>query len=165
MKWYIAKTKPKKEDFATIHLANQGFPVYLPKSRARRFFKSKITQVIQPLFPSYLFVQIGSELGFHYVQNTRGINSIVKFGRHIPPIDASFIQMLKEKEKEGLIHLQPRKYKKGNPVEIIEGPFKGLQGVFDQTLKGIDRVRILLNAIEFQASIVIHPLSIASASG
>ena len=164
MKWYIAKTKPKQEEYAKMHLTNQEFPVYLPKSRARRFFKNKITQVIQPLFPSYLFVQIGSELGFHYVQNTRGISSIVKFGRHIPPIDTSFIQKLKEKEKEGLILLQPRKYEKGNPVEIIEGPFKGLQGVFDQALKGIDRVRILLKAIEYQASIVIHPLSIASAT-
>ncbi len=162
MKWYVAKTKPKKEEYAVIHLSNQGFPVYLPKSSTRRFFKNKIIQTIKPLFPCYLFVQIGSKLGFHYVQNTRGVSSIVKFGDYIPPIDDSFIQMIKDHEKDGLINLEPRKYKKGESVEIIKGPLEGFEAVFDQELKDNDRVRILLKTIEYQASVVIHPLHIAS---
>ncbi|OGP27127.1 MAG: hypothetical protein A2038_11645 [Deltaproteobacteria bacterium GWA2_57_13] len=52
-------------------------------------------------------------------------------------------------------HIQPRSYKPGDQVKIREGPFSGLDAIFEREMKGIDQVAVLLDLLGRQTRIVL----------
>ena len=45
---------------------------------------------------------------------------------------------------------------RGDEVRIKDGSLKGINGIFDRTMKDKNRVMILLTAINYQASVVVE---------
>jgi len=61
-------------------------------------------------------------------------------------------------EKEGIRHLiRPVRWKPGNRVRVVQGPFAGFEGRVSMTLRGGDRVRILLELFRRQAALECDP--------
>jgi transcription antitermination factor NusG len=44
----------------------------------------------------------------------------------------------------------------GDEIEVVEGPLKGLKGIFERELSDADRVLILLNYVSYQGQLVIE---------
>jgi ribosomal protein L24 len=65
---------------------------------------------------------------------------------------------LKAREKNGLIELM--KYGEepspGDEIMVMEGPLKGLKGIFYRELSDDERVMILLNYVSYQGSLMIE---------
>ena len=57
-KWYVVLTKPKQEERAEEHLAAQDREVFLPRVQLEKMRKGKRVDVVEPLFPGYLFVNV-----------------------------------------------------------------------------------------------------------
>jgi len=57
-RWFAVKAQPKREMRAFIHLANQGFRVFMPKGKKTVRHARKISTVITPFFPGYLFLAL-----------------------------------------------------------------------------------------------------------
>ena len=55
--WYVIRSKPRKEATALIHLERQGYRVYLPRMVRQARTRGRWVERIEPLFPSYLFLQ------------------------------------------------------------------------------------------------------------
>ena len=71
------------------------------------------------------------------------------------PIEDNIIEFIMEQTGEdGLIRVE-EELKRGDRVTVKNGLLGELSGIFEREIKGTDRVRILLNAINYQASIVI----------
>jgi hypothetical protein len=58
--WAVINTHPHREEMALENLMRQGFIAYCPMLRRRRSHGRRITPVLRPLFPSYLFVSTGA---------------------------------------------------------------------------------------------------------
>ena len=58
-RWYVLRTKPKREAQVASLLESKSIPVFLPKIKARR---PKRRAAWEPLFPGYLFCRLGAEL-------------------------------------------------------------------------------------------------------
>lgn len=56
--WHVAFTQPNAEVRAAAHLANQDFPVYLPRFMKRRRIGRREVRGPSPLFPRYIFVGV-----------------------------------------------------------------------------------------------------------
>lgn len=73
-------------------------------------------------------------------------------------IEAEIIRCLKAREKNGLIELM--KYgeepQPGDEIMVMEGPLKGLRGLFYRNLSDKERVMILLNYVAYQGSLTIE---------
>ena len=54
--------------------------------------------------------------------------------------------------------------KPGDAVVIKDGRFKNLCGVFERGMPDADRVRILLNAVSFQAHVVVNRALVSKVS-
>ena len=68
------------------------------------------------------------------------------------------LDALKAREVDGLIELL--KYGEepvlGDEIEVVEGPLKGLKGIFEREMSDADRVLILLNYVSYQGQLVIE---------
>ena len=145
--WYLVHTKPRKEILADENLKRQDFEAYLPFIKQTRRRRGHWTPVIEPLFPRYLFVrlEIGSD-NFASIRYTKGVSNLVRFSEEPAVVSDEIIEFLKQEEDidSGLRHFEKPLFNAGDKVFIEDGPFAGMQGIF-QAQRGEDRVIILLN--------------------
>lgn len=79
--WYLAYCRSKEEERASLHLKNQEIDSYYPMVEVERLVRGKRTKRMEPLFPSYLFINVNLEqCPPTRLNSTRGIRHIVRFG-------------------------------------------------------------------------------------
>ena len=113
--WYVVQTNPREEGVASSVLKQQGFDIYQPFMQRYVFHARKKTLKRYPLFPNYLFVNVGtSEEDLHKVRWCRGVRRILLDNYTPVPIDEDFIVGLRslEDSEEGIIK---------KPVEVKSG--------------------------------------------
>ena len=142
--WHVVHTKPRQEAIAEVFLSQSGIETFYPKIAPGK-----------PLFTGYIFTKFDEETQQRLVKYSKGVGSIVSFGDKPALVDESLIEAMKARIKDGFVHLDPPSFKKGEKVEIKEGPLEGVVGIFDSRVKDSDRVIILLNAIASQSRVVV----------
>jgi transcription antitermination factor NusG len=56
--WYVLYTKPRNEKKVALQLTKAGYTVYCPLQKVRRQWSDRTKVIKEPLFKSYLFIQI-----------------------------------------------------------------------------------------------------------
>lgn len=135
--WFIVKTKRSKEFWARDNLKRQNFTIYIPMIYKFKstFNEKKIIKL--PLFPGYLFVNsTNPDKNWLTINNTLGVNSIISFSNKIPKVPVEYIKNLMSLEDEnGLISIVKfQNLIKGKICKILNGPFKGLNGILHSVL-------------------------------
>jgi transcriptional antiterminator RfaH len=131
--WYVLTSKPREEQRAYDNLTMQGHEVFLPKV-AKVIKKGVKTVALQPLFPSYLLIQLDKQVvNFNAIRSTRGLGCFVRFGLNQAIINSDIINGIKKsiagnrqgKTLEGLLD-----YCQGDTVELTQGSLKGLKAQY-----------------------------------
>src|ERR1051325_1694886 len=80
------------------------------------------------------------------VRWSRGVDAIPQFGDSLPPaVPVELINELRERmDWHGFIQLES-KFRKGDKVSVIDGPFEGLPAIFDTEIDSGKRAIILLD--------------------
>ncbi|MEJ2697174.1 MAG: transcription termination/antitermination NusG family protein [Candidatus Sulfobium sp.] len=144
--WYAIYTKPGAEDSATRLLTNAGIETFNPKIRIRKYVRKKFTEVIEQLFPSYIFASFDPGTHGHMIKYTRGVRYVV--GKEYPlVVPPEMIEAIRERMEDGVVKPEREKFETGDRVLIKEGPFKDFYGIFERNLSGRERVVILLEAL------------------
>lgn len=148
--WFVINTKPKKEFHVEKIFLEAGFSVYNPKYRGEGRQK--------PFFSGYEFLLFDHPSQYQLVRYTRGVKRIVGHKEGPIPISEIVIQEIKLREVNGFIELEKhgREPAVGDEIEVVEGPFKGLQGVFKKEIGEKERVMILLNYVSYQGQLLIE---------
>jgi transcriptional antiterminator RfaH len=147
--WYAVHTKPRQESLAEENLQRQNFTTYFPKIKQARRRRGKWSDVIEPLFPRYLFIRLEvGKTNVSSIRSTRGVTGLVRFGNKLVPVPNPFIDALIETADEQTgIHIPNRPVlEKGDRITVTNGPFADLEGIFHATT-GKERVTILLNIL------------------
>jgi len=160
MNWYTIYTKPKAEESVSERLKQNGIEVYNPQLKMTKFLRSQYREVIEPLFPCYLFARFDSDKYLWMITYTRGVRKVVG-GRNEPwPVGEEVIDFIRCHEKDGSVTRKCEDIREGDLVRISDGPLGGLTGIFKKVIKGTERVILLLNAIEYQARAIIERASL-----
>jgi transcriptional antiterminator RfaH len=104
---------------------------------------------VEPLFPRYLFLQIDvEEQSLAPVRSTVGVTDIVRFGAEYAAVLDEIVQELmnRAEPETGLHRLREPLFERGVQVRVSEGPFGGLEGVFE-CYEGEERASILLEVL------------------
>ena len=151
--WYALYTKPWNEDVVAFRLEDAGIEVLNPKIRLKKFHHNKFTEIIEPLFPCYLFANFNKDSYSHLISYTRGVRYIV--GKSNPVVvPEEIIKTIKEKmEERNVIVIKPQRFETGDRVIIKEGLFKDFYGIFERETRGSERAMILLNTIYYRLEI------------
>jgi transcriptional antiterminator RfaH len=146
--WYLVHTRPRQEEVACEHLERQGYGVYLPRLQLPRRRRGRWHDVVEPLFPRYLFAGMRpGEQSLHPIRSTRGVSALVRGGATYVPVPPGLLEELRAREDAtGLHQLSPGDLQPGDAVRILAGPLAGLDAIF-QARQGTDRVRVLLTLI------------------
>jgi len=122
--WFVVRTKTGAEDRAVWHLNNQGFEVYLPRYRKKIHHARKVSNVLRPVFPGYLFVRMDiAQQPWRAINGTMGVISLVQFGETPRPISDVIIDAIRDREEGGVVSLAPDGLKAGDRVHVREGVF------------------------------------------
>lgn len=147
--WIVASTHPHKEQVALDNLGRQGFHAYCPRIRRRIRHARRLQQVLRPLFPGYVFIQLNPQKEqWRSISSTMGVRSLIRFGDRPGNIPDKFIQGLLATEEDGAVAL-PRardRYLPGERVRIREGPFDGLIATV-LSVSERDRVTVLMDML------------------
>jgi len=154
MQWYAVHTKPRRENTVTDLLLNVGLEVFSPKLKQKKYLHGTYKDIISPFFPCYIFVKFKPSMAAHMIKYTRGVRKIVGGDSPLPVAD-EIINLMKMHDEDGIITIKPPELKCGDSVAINDGPLTGLKGIFEKELNGQERVVLLLNAIEYQARVVV----------
>jgi len=157
MNWFAVYTLPRAEKKAYAELVKKGITAYLPLMRTLRQWSDRKKWIEEPLFRSYIFVNIPESLHFD-VLNTNGIVRYITFEGKAVPIPPQQIEAVRFfLSSDDPLPENIEKYSPGQPVEVIKGPLKGLFGELIQ-LTGKKKVKVEISAIG-QSVLVTIPLS------
>lgn len=147
-RWYCIHTKRYKERWVTHQLVEVCAEVYLPLLRERRRVRRQEVWRIEPLFPSYVFARFALAPRFRAVRYTPGVLELVS-GREGEPLEVEplIITALRERSPQGWLEVQPPPFVPGEELEVVDGPFQGLRALFQQELRGGERVAVLLELL------------------
>ena len=162
--WYAVYTKACRESLAEEHLRRQGYEVYYPRIRELCRRRGRWELAIKPLFPRYLFVSVDRDDGsLAPVRSTRGVIDLVRFAGVPKILPHELIASIKAGEALGEgVHLGRSCLRAGDQVEIVEGPFAGLQGLLEAE-SGEERVIILLRLLGRDTRVAVERDVIVSA--
>ena len=148
--WHAVYTKPKKEASVAFHLQNIGIEILNPKLRSKKYRENRFLEVVEPLFPCYIFANFEKDKYSHLINYTRGVRYIV--GKNNPVmVHEEIIKTIREgMGVDDIIVVKPQSFRKGDRVYIREGPFKDFCGVFEREIKGSDRVMLLLSTLNYK---------------
>jgi transcriptional antiterminator RfaH len=164
--WYLIRTHPKQEDRTEQNLRACNVETLMPRFKERRYnkFTNEPVQVVKPLFPSYVFARFKLIDLYHKVKYMRGVRDMVSFDGYPTIVDDSVIALIRSRMGgKGMVNLSEQ-FAVGDEVVIKAGPLKNFTGVFEHEMKDADRVMILLQAVNYQAHIVVDKNLVQKAS-
>jgi transcriptional antiterminator RfaH len=144
--WYAVYTKPRNEHDAQHQLDNQGFETCLPLICLKKRRRSRWQEVVEPLFTRYLFIKADPNVqSVAPVRSTLGVVDLVRFGTEIRPVPEAVIERLRRSavSEAGTPSRRTPLFRKGDKVFVTDGPFQGLEAVFQEP-SGERRALILL---------------------
>jgi transcriptional antiterminator RfaH len=150
MHWYAIHSKPRQEERALENLQRQGFEAWLPLLTVEKVLRSKLVQVIEPMFSRYLFIRLDTEqTNWSPIRSTLGVSKLVSFGNRPAVVADELIEALQQLPEQAPQRLiQP-----GQQVKIVSGPLRGLEGIYQQA-DGELRAMVLIELLNKQHRIV-----------
>lgn len=167
-RWYVVQAKPKHELTAIQNLENQHFTCYLPQFIVTRKARGATIQLVEPLFPSYLFVKFDIDIDrWRAISGTRGVIKILSSSEDAASaLPDGFVEdMISQADSRGYLTIMKvekaiRKFIPGDLLRINEGVFEGFTGTCERIqkdyavlllalLSGKVEVKLPLNSVEF----------------
>ena len=141
--WHLIFTKPHQEKVALDNLTHQNYQCYLPLINTEKILRGKKILSKEPMFPRYLFVRLShyGKQNWSPIRSTKGVSHLVNFGGLAVSMDDQTMDNLQQKIDKALV---VKVFSIGDKVEILKGPFKGMEAIFN-TYKGEERAMLLLN--------------------
>ena len=165
--WYVLHTKSRHENVVFDGLDRKKVEAFLPKTFKRSIRKDRRVVLNVPLFPGYLFLKTELTPEWHLeIIKTVGAVKLIGNRQGPIPVPDTVIESLKiitaaETEADVLIG---NRFKKGDPVVVIRGPFTGVQGLFAR-YKGTDRIIVEIDALGQFAAVEVTMDDVMPADG
>jgi transcriptional antiterminator RfaH len=147
--WAVVRAVPHHDRLAAECVAMAGFETFVPKIRVKVESRWRTT----PLFAGYFFTRIVDQ--WRVLERTMGVLCVVKVGA-VPSRcpDAEIAALLERSDPDEVIRLRARPVAApprrvlapGAKVAIVDGPFRGLEGVY-AGMSARERELVLLNVL------------------
>ena len=156
--WFAIQVRANHERIANAVLEQKGFCTFLPVYRARSLWSDRIKIVERPVFPGYFFCLLHPQKR-QPVVTVHSIVRIVGVGNTPTPVDAGELAAVHAIVSSDLPCAPQRYLQAGEPVKIVAGPLRGLEGIL-QRQRGVHRVIVSVNLIRQSVAVEIDDSSV-----
>ena len=166
--WYAIQSKTRKEELLCEQLSLREIETFFPRIRVKPV--NPRARKIKPYFPGYVFGCVDlANVGKSVLDWIPGAIGVVNFGGEPVPVPDHFINSLQQHLEiiNASAYSAVERFRPGDIVKIHWGPFAGYEAVFDASLPGRDRVKVLLRMLErsqFQVELPAEQISLKVAS-
>jgi transcriptional antiterminator NusG len=173
-KWYIVQTYVGFEDAVkrtidqkvqNLGLQNKVLEIFVPTKKVVKLTsKNERKEKEEKVYPGYIYINmiLDRETGY-IIQNTQYVSKIAGTGEHIVALEEGYVEKLKKQlinQGQTIESIGKVKYKIGDLVKVIEGPFKDMQG----KVSGLDpeqsRINVLLTMFDRETNVELDVLQV-----
>ena len=141
--WYVFRASYGREDKAANYIINDGTYAYIAKRMVHKSVNNQPKKVLESLIPNLLFVYTSDEKAEQYVKQTPAVPFLSYYYNHLertvqqknPPLTITCQEMenfirATQSMNEHLLFVTEQQchFKSGDPVKVIDGPFKDVKG-------------------------------------
>ena len=152
--WYVIHTysgyedavaKNLKQRIESLGMEDKIFNVIVPKEKKIKIKSGKRRVVEEKIYPGYVLVEmVVTDDSWYVVRNTPNVTGFVGAGTTPVPVSSQEIDILKKK-----MGVETPQYKidvgRGDPVKIVDGPFKDFDGKVSEIDQERGKVKVLVN--------------------
>ena len=161
MQWFLLQTKVKQGQRAAENLERQDVASFCPMIRVDKISRGRRAEVLDVLFPGYLFVQLGeSSVSTTAVRSTRGVSHFVTSAGAPIKVPQGLVEQLRQRVTADAEVVMSQLPKPGAKMHIIDGPFKGLNAVFTEP-DGNNRAIVMVTLLSQQVKTSMPFVSLA----
>lgn len=144
-KWFCLRAEPKREHLAATALRRRfGIECVSPRLRFRKLTRRGPVWFVEAMFPGYVFAKFACSSLCRAVESSHGVRGIVRFGNRLATVPENTVRALQATGGAEEIVTVDLSFKIGQPVQLTEGPFQGLEVVITHLLPARERIRVLL---------------------
>jgi transcription elongation factor/antiterminator RfaH len=145
--WYVLHTKSRFENVVNEGLIKKSIEVFLPKVQVKSKRRDRKAMIRVPLFPGYLFVKSDLNPNEHLeIVKTVGAVRLIGNKDGPIPVPSDTIKSLEIMVGGNNPVITGTRFKKGDRVIVVYGPFAGVIGTFAR-YKGKGRVIVNIEAL------------------
>jgi len=154
--WYVLHTKSRFENVVNEGLTKKSIEIFLPKVKVRSKRRDRKAMIQVPLFPGYVFVK--TDLNpYEHIEIVKTVGAVRIIGSKDGPVAVPEvnIESLKIMVAGNNSVITGTRFKKGDMIMVVDGPFAGVTGTFIR-YKGKERVVVYIEALGQFASVEVR---------
>lgn len=149
-----------RQRIETMNMSDKVFEVIVPKEKAIEIKNGKRKTLEKRIFPGYVLVDmILTDDSWYVVRNTPQVTGFIGSGAVPLPVDKGEVEMIKKR----MVADEP-KYKidlrKGDLVNISDGPFKGFDGSVDDVDETKGKIKVLVSMFGRETPVELDSLQV-----
>jgi len=145
--WYVLHTRSRFENVVIDGLSKKSMEVFLPKIQVRSKRRDRRLLIRVPLFPGYVFVKTSLEAREQLeIVKTVGVVRFIGNSQGPVSVPEDTIQSLIIMVDSDNPITTGHRFKKGDRVIVVNGPFAGVTGHFSH-YRGQGRVMVNIDAL------------------
>lgn len=156
--WYALRSNSRAEKKVAERLIENGFETYLPLVTTLKMWSDRKKKVQSPLISSFVFIKTDKEQLIDAL-NVQGVAGVLRFlGKPaiIPEHEINNMKILLN-EMDQVKLLANDRLKKGEEVEVVQGPFAGLLA---EAIEVKGKYRVVVNIAALGAAFSVNiPMS------
>lgn len=167
--WYVIHTYSGYEDrvaenikqrIESMAMEDKIFDVIVPKENQIEIKNGRRKIVERRIFPGYVLVQMNvTEDSWFVVRNTPNVTGFVGSGTTPVPISEDEVRHIQKR-----MGVEEPKYKvdfqMGESVNIIDGPFKGFDGLVNEIDENKGKIKVLVNMFGRETPVELDSLQV-----
>ena len=168
-RWYIIHTYVGHEDkvknkleqrIKSMDAGTRILRVEIPKENEIEIRSGQRRTVEKKMFPGYLLVQMAMDHeSWKVVRETPGVTGFVGDGKEATPLEEHEADRILKQKEEGIAQVKIR-FKKGENVRVVDGPFTDFIGTVDEINMGKGKVKVMLTLFGRETSVELDFLQV-----
>lgn len=168
-RWYIIHTYVGHEDkvknkleqrIKSMDAGNKIMRVEIPRENEIEIRSGQRRTVEKKMFPGYLLVQMAMDHeSWKVVRETPGVTGFVGDGKEATPLEEYEADKILKQKDEGVAQVKIR-FKKGENVRVVDGPFTDFIGTVDEINMGKGKVKVMLTLFGRETSVELDFLQV-----
>ena len=152
--WFCVKSKPRQEAVAERNLRALGaVELVFPRVRRTRRGHAKNREVVEPLFPGYLFLKFDPAEFQGSIRSTRGVLHLVTKNGQPVSVDVKVIAELRALGPDGILSAMDEELVIGDKIRVVRGIFAGSAGEVLRLETPQKRIAVLLSLLGSDQSV------------
>ncbi len=150
-----------KQRIESLDMQDKIFNVLVPKEKKIRIKNGKRKTVEEKIYPGYVLVEmIVTDASWYVVRNTPNVTGFIGAGTVPIPVSSEEIKELQQR----MVGAGESKYKiefsVGDPVKIVDGPFKDFDGKVSAIDEERGKVKVLISMFGRETAVELDSLQI-----